>query len=76
MSAIPNRKYIIECEWGDREQEGSCNVCQNRQDNKVLSVSLPPLTFRVCSNCAEMLVSKVCEAMIEGGPMPPPTLCR
>ena len=49
----------VSCAWSNRESEGSCNVCQTRDDPKVLCVSLTCIGFRVCKVCAAELISKL-----------------
>ena len=53
---------MVSCAWSNRESEGSCNVCQTRDDPKVLCVSLPCIGFRVCKVCAAELISKLASA--------------
>ena len=42
----------IECRWCAREDEGSCNACQTRDEATVLLVDFPTFSFRVCPACA------------------------
>ena len=53
------QQRLVSCAWSNREWEGSCNVCQTRDDPKVLCVSLPCIGFRVCEVCAAELISKL-----------------
>lgn len=50
MSGLPMNQ--IECRWCAREDEGSCNACQTRDEATVLLVDFPTFSFRVCPACA------------------------
>lgn len=61
---------MVSCAWSNRELDGSCNVCQRRDDPKVILVTLPTMSFRVCGACAALLLSKLertANADISGG---------
>lgn len=47
------------CGVGTREQDGSCNGCQTREEDTVYIVSLPSICVRVCRKCANDLVKKL-----------------
>lgn len=46
---------LIQCKWGLREDEGSCNACQTRDEATILLVDFPTFSFRVCPACATNL---------------------
>ena len=43
----------ISCYEGKRTEEGSCNACQCRDDDKVIVVKLRTLSIRLCHECAK-----------------------
>ncbi len=50
---------IIRCSIRSRQQEGSCNSCQRRDQEIVILVELDTLSFRVCDRCAKELATKM-----------------
>ena len=50
---------VVRCSIRSRQQEGSCNSCQRRDQEIVILVELNTLSFRVCDRCAKELAEKV-----------------
>ena len=50
---------VVRCSIRSRQQEGSCNSCQRRDQEIVILVELNTMTFRVCGRCAKELVDKM-----------------
>jgi len=53
------RESSIACSIRSREQEGSCNACQCRDQETVVLVEMKTLSFRVCERCAKELRAKL-----------------
>jgi hypothetical protein len=50
---------MIQCSIRSRQQEGSCNSCQRRDQEIVILVELNTVAFRVCNRCAKELSEKM-----------------
>jgi len=55
-----------------RQQEGSCNSCQRRDQEIVILIQLNTLSFRLCNDCADTLIDQLTAANItpKGQPQP------
>jgi hypothetical protein len=58
-SMVTARESSIACSIRSREQEGSCNACQCRDEETVVLVEMKTLSFRVCERCAKELRKKL-----------------
>jgi predicted amidophosphoribosyltransferase len=50
---------LVRCSIRSRQQEGSCNSCQRRDQEIVILAELRTLSFRVCNRCAKELAEKM-----------------
>ena len=50
---------LVRCSIRSRQQEGSCNACQRRDQEIVILAELRTLSFRVCNRCAKELAEKM-----------------
>ena len=50
---------MIQCSIRSRQQEGSCNSCQRKDQEIVILVELTTVSFRVCNKCANELAEKM-----------------
>lgn len=42
-----------------RASAGSCNGCEERASDTVIVVNLKTISFRLCSDCAKLLIIKL-----------------
>ena len=49
-----------------RQQEGSCNSCQRRDQEKVILVDVKGFSFRLCMECAEELTGQLTKLESKG----------
>ena len=50
---------MITAEIRSRQQAGSCNSCQRRDQEIVIEIALNTTTFRVCDECARELSKRL-----------------
>ena len=50
---------MIQCSIRSRQQEGSCNSCQRKDQEIVILVELTTVSFRVCNKCANEFAEKM-----------------
>ena len=50
---------MVRCSIRSRQQEGSCNACQRRDQEIVILAELMTLSFRVCNRCAKELTEQM-----------------
>lgn len=51
--------HSIRCIISTRQEDGSCNACQRRDEDAVILTNMRTISFRVCNSCAKDLSEKL-----------------
>jgi len=49
----------ITLQWASRQQEGSCNSCQDRTNDAVALISMKTVSIKLCTACLRQLLNLI-----------------